>query len=174
MTLLKFISGPQLPVNNRLILGLIAFIGMSAVTSACDDPPPNTVPTIIGDEVFALCERKEGAQALVEINFVIEDSEGSDTLLTPYVEYRGVSITVEGEPIPAPTAEELSAAKEAGVNLSSCSVESCRMRYSWTYDRNDAESGLIRCTEDVEPVYVWLKDVNDNEQSFQILPEREE
>jgi hypothetical protein len=141
---------------------------------ACDDPPPNDSPSVIGAEVSALCERKEGALALAEISFVIEDLQGSDTLIDPYVEYRNTSIPMEATSLPAPTSEELAMARESGEELNACGAESCRMYYSWIYDRNDEEGGLISCAEDGYPVSVIIKDINNNEKSFQIIVEREE
>lgn len=161
-------------VMGRSTIGLISLVCIASLIISCDDPPPNNPPSIIGAEVSALCEREEGAFALVEVNFVIEDLEGSDTLLAPFVEYRKVPIPMEASPIPAPSPEELATAKESGVKLNSCGAESCRMHYSWTYDRGNQEHGLIRCAAEDEPVYVRLKDQNDNEQSFQILVDRED
>ena len=155
-------------------LFLTSTLALSGSMLGCEDPPPNDSPTVIGSSTFALCERKEGNYALSELQFVIEDLQGSDTLVQPFVGYRNVSIPMSETAIPAPTSEELSAAKEAGQTLKTCSSESCRMQYSWTYERNDAEGGLIRCDATEAQVEVIIKDINGNERAFKITVMQEE
>ena len=99
--------------------------------------------------------------------------QGSDTLLKPHVAYRNVSIPVIESSIPAPSSEEIAAAKAEGQTLRSCSVESCQMQYSWTYDRNDDQSALLRCDENSQ-IDVIIKDINNNEKVFKIFVMNEE
>ena len=67
--------------------------------------------------ILTLCALRDGSDALSEVNFVIEDLQGSDTLLKPYVAYRNVSIPVTESSIPAPSSEEIAAAKAEGQTL---------------------------------------------------------
>lgn len=140
-----------------------------------EPPPPNNAPTVVGAQSYARCELRERGYALTEVNFVIEDLEGSDTLTTPYVEYNYVSIGVDVEAIPAPTAEEMMAAEERGEELATCPVESCRARYSWSYS-NSTENAFILCPEGDDPITVSVRilDQNTNEKVFEIIPMREE
>ena len=145
------------------ILGLIA----------CGDGPANDAPTVIDANISALCALRDGADALSEVQFVIEDLQGSDTLLSPYVAYRTVSIPMTETIIPAPSTEEIAAAKAEGQTLNSCSKDSCQIQYSWTYDRNDEQSGLLRCDENSQ-IDVIIKDINNNEKEFKIFVQTEE
>ena len=145
------------------ILGLIA----------CGDSPANDAPTVIGANTSALCALRDGADALSEVQFVIEDLQGSDTLLSPYVAYRTISIPMTETIIPAASAEEIATAKAEGQPLNSCSKESCQIQYSWTYDRNDEQSGLLRCDENSQ-IEVIIKDINNNEKEFKIFVQNEE
>ena len=139
-----------------------------------DAPPPNHPPTVMSTESYAQCERREGDFALTEITFVIEDLEGSDTLSTPYVEYGPLSLTMTSEPIAAPTQEEIEAAEASGSPINECPVESCQMRYSWTYLAADDESALIGCPEDAAQIFVRILDENTNSKEFFLQPRRDE
>ena len=149
------------------------FLSMMFFLTACDDGPANDAPTVVATNTYALCALRDGSDALSEINFVIEDLQGSDTLLQPYVAYRNVSIPVIENSIPAPSSEEIAAAKAEGQKLSSCSVDSCQMQYSWTYDRNDDQGALLRCDENSQ-IDVIIKDINNNEKIFKIYVMNEE
>ena len=153
---------------------IFIILAMSSVIIGCEDPPANDPPTVIGSSTYARCERVEGEYGLSEIQFVIEDLQGSDTLVIPYVSYRNVSIEMTESTIPAATTEEISAAKEAGMKINACSKESCQMQYSWDYDRNDEASGLIRCEVNEAQVLVVIKDFNGNAKNFKINVLREE
>ena len=153
----------------QLCVVLLTILGLMA----CGEGPANDAPNVIGDNTFALCALRDGAKALSEVQFVIEDLQGSNTLLTPYVAYRSVSIPMIEMTISAPSSEDIAAAKEEGLTLNSCSKESCQMQYSWTYDRNDEQSGLLRCDE-TSQIDVIIKDINNNEKEFKIFVQTEE
>ncbi len=156
-----------------LFVSTLCLILSSVFMTACGDEPANDAPTVIGRSTYALCSLRDGADSLSEVHFVIEDLQGSDTLLAPYVAYRNITIPVTESIIPAPTSEELSAANEAGTSLNACSVDSCQMQYSWTYNRNDEQSGLLRCDENSQ-IDVIIRDINNNEKEFKIFVMREE
>ena len=154
----------------------LVFGALSCVACGEEEPPPpNNAPTLIGAQSYARCELRERGYALAEVNFVVEDLEGSDTLSVPYVEYNYISLGVEFEAILAPTEEEASAAEERGEEVAVCPVESCRARYNWSYN-NSPESAFILCPDTSEPftVSVRVLDRNTNEKAFEIIPVRED
>ena len=155
---------------------LIPFCLSTLLLCSCGDDSPlsNHPPTVINTESYAKCERREGDFALTEITFVIEDLEGSDTLSTPYVEYGTLNLTMTSEPIVAPTQEEIEAAEASGSPINECPVESCQMRYSWTYRVADSDSALIGCPADAPQIFVRIFDKNTNSKEFFLQPRRGE
>ena len=139
---------------------------------------------MIGSESYALCDRRDEAFALVEVSFVIEDLEGSDTLSAPYVEFGALQIPVEMEAIPAPTDEERTAFEEAqeaagemadnASMLPECPVESCRARYTWSYSPSDTDAALVICPEDAPDLLVRIFDRDTNSKEFFLAPQRGE
>ena len=163
----------SIPALNRALASLCT---VALLLCACDEepPPPNNPPSVVNAESYAQCERREGDFALTEISFVIEDLEGSDTLSAPYVEFGSLSLPMMTEAIPALTAEEVTAAEEAGEMVDACPVESCRMRYTWMYTPGDTESALIGCPEDAPQVFVRILDRDTNSKEFFLQPRRDE
>lgn len=157
--LIRFCSTPILKLGVSLTM-------ISVLSSGCEDePPPNDPPVVIVNQASAVCEPRDGSFALMDLSFVIEDLQGSDTLLTPYVEFQSIALQVESEKLPAPTVEERAAAVETGEMLPVCEKESCRVRYTWTYRAGDENSGLLFC-EDGDQLLIKIIDENTNELSF--------
>lgn len=139
----------------RLALSLASLCALAA----CEDPAPpaNNTPVILDEELSLSCAREQSIFTLSALSFIVEDLDGAETLRQPSVELLAIGLPVTAEVIPAPTPEEVAAAKESGSEDTrfQCKHESCRVRYTWRRDASMGD-GKVFCGDDGSALSVQI------------------
>lgn len=111
-------------MSPRCFMSTLLTISLLVALWGCDEPPPPSPPVVLKGTLS--CERVGGDFILDRLELLVEDLDGTDNLLNPYVAISSIPLPLMSEILPAFTPEEA-----AMNNAGPCSAESCWVRYSW-------------------------------------------
>lgn len=138
----------HLDLSHRSIYTSLASAMLISLSTGCGEEPKPNLPSFVEGSLELLCEIESGESYLSELSFTVEDLDGSESLLTPSVELRSLSLMVEGEPL------------EVSEEESKCSVESCRTRYTWRFEASS--QGRVSCGESGEELTATVTVSDEN------------